>query len=116
MVQPFIENAIWHGVRGLVDRKGNITVNFFPGSSDYCVCIIKDDGIGRKLSLERKSMVPGKKSNGISIVTERLKIINQIRQRNFRLMIEDIYPDREETGTKVTIEIPLQIDNSKLQT
>lgn len=110
MVQPFIENAIWHGVRGLIDRKGNITVQFLPGSSDHCICIIEDDGIGRKLSLERKNIVPGKKSNGIAIMTERLKIINQIRQKDFRLTIEDLYPDREETGTRVTIEIPLQID------
>ena len=29
MVQPFIENAIWHGVRGLQFRKGFIKVDFF---------------------------------------------------------------------------------------
>jgi LytS/YehU family sensor histidine kinase len=109
MVQPFIENAIWHGVRGLVDRKGNITIQFLPGSSDYCICIVEDDGIGRNLSRERKNSVPGKKSNGIAIVTERLKIINQIRNTSFRLVLEDLYPDREETGTRVTIEIPLKL-------
>ena len=112
MVQPFIENAIWHGVRGLVDRKGNITVQFLPGSSDHCVCTIEDDGIGRKLSLERKNLVPGKKSNGIAIVTERLKIFNQIRNSDFKLAVEDLYPDREETGTRVTIDIPLQIGST----
>jgi ligand-binding sensor domain-containing protein len=111
MVQPFIENAIWHGVRGLRDRKGNITIQFLPGSIGHSICIVEDDGIGRKLSLERKSMVPGKKSNGIAIVTERLKIINQIRNKDFKLIIEDLHPDQEETGTKVTIEIPLQINN-----
>ena len=110
MVQPFIENAIWHGVRGLIDRKGSITINFLPGSPDHCLCVIKDDGIGRKLSLERKSMVPGKKSNGIAIVSERLKIINHIRNKDFKLIIEDLYPDREETGTRVSIEIPLQMN------
>jgi LytS/YehU family sensor histidine kinase len=112
MVQPFIENAIWHGVRGLSDRKGTLTIQFLPGSSDHCVCIVEDDGIGRKLSLERKNAIPGKTSNGIAIVTERLRIINQIRQKNLRLIIEDLYPDREETGTRVTIEIPFRIDSS----
>jgi hypothetical protein len=109
MVQPFIENAIWHGVRGLVDRKGNITIQFLPGSSDYCICIVEDDGIGRNLSRERKNSVPGKKSNGIAIVTERLKIINQIRHADFKLVLEDLNPDKEETGTRVTIEIPLKL-------
>jgi hypothetical protein len=114
MVQPFIENAIWHGVRGLTNRKGTITIRFLPGSEEHCLCVIEDDGIGRKLSVERKNAIPGKKSNGIVIVTERLKIINQIRQKNLQLIMEDLYPDREETGTRVTIEIPLRKDDRKL--
>ena len=114
MVQPFIENAIWHGVRGLVDRKGSITIRFIPGSGDHCLCIVEDDGIGRKLSMERKNTIPGKKSNGIAIVTERLRIISQLRQKNFKLIIEDLHSDREEAGTRVTIELPLQKDIRKL--
>jgi len=108
MVQPFIENAIWHGVRGPVNRKSIVTVKFMQGGDEYCKCIIEDDGIGRKLSEARKSDMPGRKSNGIRIVTERLRIFNQVRQSNLRIMIEDLYPDRVETGTRVTIEIPSQ--------
>jgi hypothetical protein len=70
---------------------------------------VEDDGIGRNLSRERKNSVPGKKSNGIAIVTERLKIINQIRHADFKLVLEDLNPDKEETGTRVTIEIPLKL-------
>lgn len=111
MVQPFIENAIWHGVRGASDRKGVVSIKFLPGGNDYCKCIVQDHGIGRKLSEIRKNVMPGRKSNGIGIVTERLRIFNQIRKKNLQLIIEDLYPDREETGTRVTIEIPVQINN-----
>ena len=108
MVQPFIENAVWHGVRGAANRKGIVIITFLPGSdhSHFIQCIVEDDGIGRKLSEERKNHEPGKRSRGIGIVIERLRIINQIRKSNLKLTIEDLYPDREETGTRVTIEIP----------
>jgi len=106
MVQPFIENAIWHGVRGLLNRKGVITVTFLPGGDDYIQCIVEDNGIGRKLAKARENRDHGRKSRGIGIVTERLRIINQIRKNNLRLIIEDRFPDQEETGTRVSIEIP----------
>jgi LytS/YehU family sensor histidine kinase len=109
MVQPFIENAIWHGVRGLESRKGFVRVAFQPGKLVGSVrCIIEDDGIGRKLSEERKSNLPGKKSRGISIIIERLTIINNMRKTNFKMMVEDHFPDRKETGTRITIDIPLK--------
>jgi len=106
MVQPFIENAVWHGVRGLLNRKGIVTIKFLPGSDTHIVCLIEDDSIGRKLAMARENRENGRKSRGIGIVTERLRIINQMRKSNLRLIIEDCYSDREETGTRVTIEIP----------
>ena len=106
MIQPFIENAIWHGVRGPVSRKGMISIKFFPGGDDFIRCIVEDDGIGRKLSETYKNSDTGRKSRGIGIVIERLRIINQIRKSSLKLTIEDLYPEREETGTRVTIEIP----------
>jgi streptogramin lyase len=106
MVQPFVENAIWHGVRGLEGRKGLVTVEFRLVNSDYLVCVIEDDGVGRKHSEKFKSQLPGKTSRGIGIVQERLKIINNLRKTNFQVKIDDIYTDREETGTRVIIDIP----------
>ncbi len=108
MVQPFIENAIWHGVRGLEHRKGNVKVIFKLGESGDLKCLVEDDGIGRKLAESRKSNLPGKTSRGIGIVLERLKIINHLRNTNFQIVIEDLYPEREETGTLVIVDIPVK--------
>jgi len=109
MVQPFVENAIWHGVRGLDGRKGFVRVVFQPVKLAGSVrCIIEDDGVGRKLSEERKSSLPGKKSRGISIITERLTIINNLRKTNFQMKAEDLFADRKETGTRVVIDIPVK--------
>jgi len=109
MVQPFIENAIWHGVRGLEGRKGMVSIEFRQANAGCLICVVEDDGIGRRRSEKCKSNLPGKTSRGISIVLERLKIINNLRQTNFQIKIDDLFNDREETGTRVIIEIPVKL-------
>ena len=105
LVQPFIENAIWHGMRGLSNRKGNVMVRY-ASDNEKLTCIIEDDGIGRKNAEALKSMIDKKESRGILLVTERLKIINNLQKSDFRVIISDLYPDKNETGTKVIIDIP----------
>ena len=109
MVQPFIENAIWHGLRGLSDRKGKVKVDFILGNDGELKCQITDDGIGRKLAEQRKSSLPGKTSRGIGIVLERLKIANHLYRKNYQVEITDLYPDAEESGTRVVVDIPLKM-------
>lgn len=109
IVQPFIENAIWHGIRGLEDRKGFIQIEFLPGSDDYIQCVIADDGVGRKLSEEFKSDLPGRKSRGLGIINERLRIINKMRNTNYSIIIEDMFPNQNETGTRITVDIPIKV-------
>ncbi len=106
MVQPFIENAIWHGVRGLEDRQGILKVIFIPGKDDSVRCLVEDDGVGRKLSELFKTELPGKKSRGIGIVQERLKVVNNMKKTSYQVVIEDCFPEEKETGTRVIIDIP----------
>jgi LytS/YehU family sensor histidine kinase len=107
LVQPFIENAIWHGVRGLDKRKGNVEVSFVMDNG-MLKCTIEDDGIGRKKAEASKSKIDQKVSKGIFIVTERLKIINNLQKSNYQVTISDLYSEKQETGTKVEIEIPVK--------
>lgn len=108
MVQPFIENAIWHGVRGLEGRKGMVRIEFIWNDKGNLQCVVEDDGIGRKRSEKCKSNLPGKTSRGIGIVLERLKIINNLRKTDYQINIVDMFPALEETGTRVTIDIPVK--------
>jgi ligand-binding sensor domain-containing protein len=109
MLQPFIENAIWHGVRGLEDRKGFISISFNIPEKDRLQCLITDDGIGRARSHQYNSVFPGKKSQGIEMVQERLRIVNSLKNKNYRVMIEDFNPGREECGTRVLIDLPVRL-------
>jgi streptogramin lyase len=107
LVQPFIENSIWHGVRGLEKRKGNVTVRYLTVNGKI-TCIVEDDGIGRNKAEDAKSALDSKVSKGIYIVTERLKIINKLQKANYKILISDLYPEKQETGTRVVIDIPLK--------
>lgn len=107
LVQPFIENAIWHGVRGLEHRRGFILIKFILISDVKIQCIIEDDGIGRKLANQfRKD--PGHKSRGIAIILERIRIINNLSKSNYKVFIEDLYSHKEDSGTRVTIDLPVK--------
>jgi LytS/YehU family sensor histidine kinase len=109
LVQPFIENAIWHGVRGLEHRAGFIGIEFIKVNPAKIQCIIEDDGIGRKMADLLRNNLPGHKSHGIGIVQERLRIINKLTKNKYQIKIEDLYPDKSDTGTRVTIDIPVKI-------
>lgn len=110
MLQPFIENSIWHGVRYLEGRKGKIVVRFGHLHEKFLLCLVEDDGIGRKLSSERKSIDQKKRrSRGISIIMERLAILNLMNKSNCRIMMEDLFREREESSTKITVELPVRL-------
>jgi ligand-binding sensor domain-containing protein len=109
LVQPFIENAIWHGMRALEDRKGFIKVLFSYSGIRKIKCMIEDDGIGRHAALGRTTGNGNHKSRGIEIVTERLQLISKMNKINYDFSITDLNPDLKETGTRVEIEIPVRI-------
>lgn len=108
LIQPFIENAIWHGVRALNDRKGFIRIKVSMPVKEKLACIIEDDGIGRRASQEMSKNSVGHKSHGISIVLERLQIVSKLRSVSYGLEISDLYPGRNEPGTRVKIDIPVK--------
>jgi LytS/YehU family sensor histidine kinase len=108
LIQPFIENAIWHGVRALTSRKGFIRIKVTRPVKTKLTCIIEDDGIGRTASKAMQKNSNGHKSRGIGIVMERLQIISKIRGVNYNLDITDLYPGKNEPGTRVRIDIPVK--------
>jgi len=108
LVQPFIENAIWHGVRALEKRKGLIKIQFSSYAHGKIKCTIEDDGIGRQAAIELRDENTNHKPRGIGIVIERLELISKLRGINFNLEITDLYPDMKETGTRVEIDIPIK--------
>lgn len=108
LLQPYIENAIWHG---LMHKKegGFILVNISQPSESLIRVEITDNGIGRALSEQYKSKSATlQKSFGMKMTSERINIINQIYQTNTSVEIIDLKDGNHfATGTKVIIHIPL---------
>ncbi|MBL7740757.1 MAG: histidine kinase [Chitinophagaceae bacterium] len=110
LIQPFIENSIWHGANG--SRKMiNILVSFKKQNTQL-VCTIDDDGIGIDQSLLSKSG-----SNqlhnpyGIANIQNRIKLLNEKNADKSSVLIMDKknIPGSAERGTLVTLRLPLEI-------
>jgi len=103
LIQPYIENAVWHGLR-YKETKGKLLLQFLKEDS-HLVVRIHDDGIGRKRSTDLKTQNQKKhNSTGIRNIQERLAIINKVYGTNYRVNIEDAPSG---SGTHVSIHFPV---------
>ncbi len=104
LVQPFIENAIIHGVSQL-EHGGLIQVHF-KQRDGYLICEIEDNGIGREAAEKVKSQEDQKhKSTALLITQERLDNLNQ-RQEGQSIEIIDLKNEQGKgTGTKVVVRV-----------
>jgi len=104
--QPFIENAIEHGIQ-FKRSKGTLEINL--KSNDHSINLeVIDDGIGREASKEMYEKRKDKpKSYGISIIEQRIALMNKIMDNNIDIEITDLKTDEKSSGTKVNIRFPL---------
>ena len=105
LIQPYVENAIWHGLR-YKDEKGLLKLSFSK-TDNYLQIIIEDDGIGRQKSQQIKTEHQKEhKSSGLKNIENRISIIEQVFNLKLEIKIED--KDKvQKTGTSVTIRIPI---------
>ncbi|WP_420573113.1 sensor histidine kinase [Kordia sp.] len=107
LIQPFVENAIIHGIMNTKTR-GLISLNFAKNGEDLISCTIVDNGIGYSKSLQ-EGKNNAKTHNSISgdIVKERLAIYKKQTKSNASLEIEDILDSEQQcVGTKVILNLP----------
>ena len=105
LIQPFVENAIKHG---LMHKNGgkNLYIRVYKRDSQL-ICEIEDDGIGRKKSMEIRSQNPKLyPSKAISLTRDRLQILSSASKHNYVVEIDDLLTrDGKAKGTKVLVVI-----------
>ena len=105
IIQPFIENAIWHGIVPS-GSGGNVSVNI-TRKEDAIEISIDDDGIGREASAKNRSASSlTHQSKGVNLTQTRLELNNLLQQR--QAVLETIDKKDEQgnsTGTIVIIKI-----------
>ena len=104
IIQPHLENAIWHGLRYL-DKKGFLKLQF-RFVDGKIVVIIDDNGIGLTKSQELKTINQKvHESRGLNNTNERIGLLNELYKKNIAFEIkEKVLP---ESGTIVQIIFPL---------
>lgn len=107
LLQPFVENAIIHGLNPTV-KTGTITIDFSI-KNESLVCVIKDDGIGINKSKElKKTLVSMHKSMALDITRKRLEMMEDTTSKKAEVTIEEMHEKGEIKGTKVVLSLPLQ--------
>ena len=106
ITQPFVENSIEHGQLHTIEN-GHITIRI--SQVDTMIQIqISDNGVGRK-GAQKTKKIKSHKSMAINITKERIEIINFKYKKQGSIQMEDL-DKKKQTGTVVTILLPLHID------
>jgi hypothetical protein len=112
LIQPFIENAIWHGASE-PGTTTDISIRFMP-QNNQLVCEVEDNGIGIQTSLKKKyeqeEIQSDHHSLGISNVKQRIHVLNEKYNLHSRVTIEDKsdLTGGTETGTLVILYLPMK--------
>ena len=107
MIQPFVENAIKHG---LFHKEGDkkLSIRFFQ--KEELICTITDNGIGRDKAAEIKNRQKRKHTSfSTDAITKRMEILQEKYGAKVFYNTVDLYTDQNEpAGTKVTLHLPTQ--------
>jgi sensor histidine kinase YesM len=109
LIQPFVENAIWHGLLPL-KGPGLLTISF-SDHNDLIHCRIEDNGIGREKAAQLKGKKEPHVSRGIQNIQERIDLLNKINKKKIYLTITDLrHPDGTPSGTLVELTLPIDLN------
>ena len=109
ILQPFVENAIVHGLSERRDGQGKLSIHFEQPAVDTIRCTISDNGVGRARAAQRGK--PGHRSRGMQIVQDKIDTLGAADLLRVNYTIADAEPDHPSfPGTVVTINFKQQED------
>lgn len=109
LLQPYVENAIWHG---LLHKDGEklISIKVSKLNSDYISISIEDNGVGRETAREIEQKPKDRKSFGMQLGENRLRLMSSSSDFSASVEVIDLtLPDGTPSGTKILLTIPIHI-------
>ncbi len=105
MVQPFVENAIWHGLLPKKSGEAWIKISFVKSENDV-VITIEDNGVGRSVKTPVKPEDGKRRSYGLQITEERLRLSENKNSGQPLIKITDLKDENgNPSGTKIEIKL-----------
>jgi len=112
IIQPFVENAVWHGIAGL-DEKGLIEIELKLKDEKSLQIIVRDSGIGI-LNAGKFSVRSDKHLNqGMNITRKRLNLLGQKHGIETAIRYSEKSPGMPNPGTQAEIIVPFQYGRSE---
>lgn len=114
ILQPFLENALWHGLSSKMTDK-RIELKVYKETAAFITISIRDNGIGRDASEKiNRDRILKRKSVGLTITKARLTNFSKRFTTDYKMEIEDLYDHQNlPAGTKIVVSIPIHTLNSK---
>lgn len=98
LLQPFVENAIWHGLQPSLKKEKRLTIRF--DTTENLKIEIEDNGVGRKASNLKQKL---HKSMGMDITKERITLFNHLHPESIHLQTVDLEENDIALGTKIIL-------------
>lgn len=106
ILQPFVENAIWHGIMPK-EGKGKLSIKLNKIENNLLEILIEDDGIGMDEAKKIKQNDIEHKSSGMDITKERIILYAKSINREASIDIKSKNAEEETKGTIVSITLPI---------
>ena len=106
LIQPFVENALVHG---LLHKEGNKKLSIQFHMEESLICIIEDNGVGRdKAKAIKLRQKVAHESFASKAIQKRFEILTNVMNSKFGYAYEDLYENDIALGTRVTLTIPVK--------
>lgn len=105
IIQPFVENAIWHGVSSLPEQ-GKIWIKIHYIDEKSLEILVEDNGIGIQQA-KPYSKSEHNLNMGVSLTKKRLQLIGDRYEVKSEIITEELYPGMEYPGTRIKMVVPV---------
>lgn len=109
LIQPFVENAIWHGLLYRDGDTGELNIRFWR-TNERLFAGIEDNGIGRDMAARLKGKhAPEVKKSGLALSDERISLMNEMYSSGISYTVSDLIDDQNNSGgTRVVLSMMIK--------